>query len=153
MGAVVIVVNSERERDAWIIALRVRIAPWQTLAHRVVELVRSEGPDSAIVRNLGHIICNELVSKQPLTAEPIRDVGASAHSRITAASSATIEAMETFGQASLVPELVETVATIVKVAGGKAAGVVETAEAVADIAKRVSIVGAVFQAVAITADA
>ncbi len=38
-----------------------------------------------------------------------------------------------------------------EVAGEKAAGVVETAEAVADIAKCVSIVGAVFQVVAITA--
>ncbi len=45
----------------------------------------------------------------------------------------------------------ETVSTIVKVVGNKAAGAVDTAEPVADIAKCVSIVGAVFQAVAITA--
>ncbi len=42
-------------------------------------------------------------------------------------------------------------ATIVKVVGERAGGVMKTAEAVADIAKCVSVVGAVFQAVAITA--
>ncbi len=100
---------------------------------------------------LGRTIFDELACKQPLTAQPMRDVGASAHPKIIAASSATIEAIETSGQVSIVRELVETVAAIVKVAGEKAAGVVETAEAVADIAKCVSIASAVFQAVAITA--
>ncbi len=90
-GAIVIVANSERERDDWIIALRVRIAPWQTLAQRAIELVRSEGPESAIVRDLGRTIFDELASKQPLTAQPMRDVGASAHPKIIAAISATID--------------------------------------------------------------
>ncbi len=146
-----IVANSERERDDWVIALRVRIAPWQTLAQRAIELVRSEGPDSAIVRDLARAIYDEFASKQPLSVEPIRDVGVSAHAEITAASSTTIEAVETFGRGSVVPELVGTVAAIIKVARDKTGGVVETAQAVADIVKCVSIVGAVFQAVAITA--
>ncbi len=42
-AAVVIVANSERERDDWVTALRVRIAPWQVLARRATELVRSRG--------------------------------------------------------------------------------------------------------------
>ncbi len=77
--------------------------------------------------------------------------GDGSHVEISGATSDIIETTETLAPASLVPELVETVATIVKVVWERADGVVETAEAVADIAKCVSIVGAVFQAVAITA--
>ncbi len=123
-----------------------RIAPWQTLAQRAIDFVRGEVPDGAIVRDLGRTIYGELVSQQPLTVEPIRDAGASAQAKVTAARSATIERIETFGRASVIQELVGTVATIVE---EKAADVVKTAQTVADITKCVSIVGAVVHVVEI----
>ncbi len=116
-GAIVIVANSERERDAWLISLRVRIAPWQTLARRATEIVRREGPHRNIVRDLGRTIYNQFASEKPLTAESIRDFGLKSHA---------------------------------KVAGDKAAGAVETVEAVTDVEKCVSVVCTLFQAVTIT---
>ncbi len=123
--AVVIVADSKRERDDWLIALRVRIAPWQILAQRVAEVVRSEGPHSAIVRDLGRIIYDQFAPKQPLFAESGPDVGATSHAEINAAGPATIETAETFVSVSVLSRLVETVATIVKVRreqGGRCRG-------------------------------
>ncbi len=83
-GAIVIVANSERERDDWLIALRVRIAPWQTLAQRATEVVRIQGPHSAIARDMCRTIYHQVAFKQPLTAESIPDVGAASHVEISA---------------------------------------------------------------------
>ncbi len=152
-GAIVIVANSKTERDDWVIALRVRIAPWQALARRVREVVRGEGPHSGVVHDICRTIFDQLAPQQPLTTGSVGDVGATSHDETSAVASATVEGGETFGRASIVPELVGTVATIVKVAG-KVAGdkaAVETAQSVADIAKCVSIVGSLLQAVVITA--
>ncbi len=73
------------------------------------------------------------------------------HDKTNTGVSETVEVSETFARASLVPDVVGTVATNRQVAGDKAASVEGTARAVADVAKCVSIVGAVFHAIAITA--
>ncbi len=149
-GAVVIVANSESERDGWLIALRVRIAPWQALAQRATELVRSEGPHSANIRDLRRAIYEQVASNRLLNADSTADVGATSQVEVNAAASEVIDVSETVARTSALLDLVQTVARIVKVAGEKAAGAVETAEAVANITKCVSVVGGVFQAVAIT---
>ncbi len=96
-------------------------------------------------------IYDQVPCMQPLTAESILNVDTTLHDEINAAASETVEVIETVARASFVTDIVGTVATIVEVAGGKAASVEGTAQAVGDIAKCVSIVGGVFQAVAISA--
>ncbi len=150
-GAVVVVANSERERNDRLIALRVRIAPCQALAQRATKLVRSDGPRSTLVRDLVCTIYDRFASRQPLPAEFILDVYRTSHVDINSTGSAIVEGIETFDPASIVPDLVETVATIVKVTGDKSAGVAENAAAIAYIAKCVFVVRAVFHAVAVTA--
>ncbi len=69
------------------------------------------------------------------------DVSAASDGEGNGAASDAVEASETIASGSVLPELVETIAVVVKVAVDKAAGAAETADAVADIAKCVSIVG------------
>ncbi len=96
--------------------------------------MRREGPHSDIVRDLCRTIYDQVASEQPLTTESIPNVDTTLHDKISAGASETVEVSDTFARASLVPDVVGTVATIVKVAGDKAGSVEAAAEAVADIA-------------------
>lgn len=69
---VVIVANSETERDNWVTALRVRVAPWRVLAERACEVVGSSGRSSGIVRDAGRRIYDQIALKQPLGAKSTR---------------------------------------------------------------------------------
>ncbi len=103
-GGIVIVANSEREKDDWVVALRVRIAPWQALAQRVTEVLRSEGPHCAIVRDLTRAIYDQGASEQAVTAESIGDAGGTSHVERNAADSVIVEGSESFAPASFLPE-------------------------------------------------
>ncbi len=71
--------------------------------------------------------------------------------KVSAGASGTVKFSETFASASVVLDIVTTVAAFVNVVRNQAADVEGTARAIVDTKKCVSILGAVFQAVAITA--
>ncbi len=73
-------------------------------------------------------IYEQVASNRPLTADSVGDVGATSDVEVNAAASAVIDVSETVARTSVLLDLVQTVARIVKVAGEKAAGAVETAE-------------------------